>query len=205
MMKVKICGITNLDDANLAVDLGADLVGFIFYSKSKRYLPFKKAGEIISRLPAGIEKVGVFVDEKIETVADAVNVSGITAVQLHGNEDQNYIDKLNVPVIKGFRIADNFDFSILRSLNNCSLLLDAYSANDFGGTGKSFDWKIIPQDLRSKIFLAGGVSSDNIEYIYNNIKPYAVDLSSSVEISPGIKDHNKLKTFFNTVNRLRRK
>lgn len=205
MMKVKICGITNPEDAKLAVDLGADLLGFIFYKKSKRYIQPESAKEIIKLIPSHIEKVGIFVDEKAGTLNRIVETAGLTIAQIHGNEDQNFINEIRVPVIKGIRIKNDFDFGTLKKFSNCTFLLDSYSENEYGGTGKSFDWEVIPLNLRSNIFLAGGVSAENIEYIYNFIKPKAVDLSSSVETSPGIKDRNKMKLFFEKINKLRNK
>ena len=202
-MKVKICGITNLDDALLSAELGADLLGFIFYPGSKRFISFEHAKEIIAQLPSSVEKVGVFVDHEVNELKSVSKLIGLTAIQLHGSEEQNYIDKITLPVIKGLRVKDDYDFALLNDFRNCTFLLDAYSEKDLGGTGKSFDWNIIPHELRSKIILAGGISSENIEYIYKNIKPLAVDLSSSLESSPGKKDMAKLKEFFNKINQLR--
>ena len=202
-MRVKICGITNLDDANLCCELGADAVGFIFYEKSKRFINYESAGRIINSLPAFITKVGVFVNENIDTINASAQKIGLNAVQLHGDEKPSDIDKINLPVIKSFNISEQFDFTRLKYYGNASLLLDTYSKDQLGGTGISFDWSLIPEDLQKKTILAGGVSAANIEYIFNNIKPQAVDLSSSVESFPGKKDHTKLKEFFKIFNQLR--
>lgn len=202
-MRVKICGITNFADALLCCELGADALGFIFYEKSKRFIGISKAAEIIERLPSFVVKVGVFVNQKpfiINTIAKEI---GLNAVQLHGNEPQYYVKKIFLPVIKSFRVKNNFDFSLLNNYKKCSFLLDTFSDETFGGTGETFDWNLIPNELRNKIILAGGVSSNNIEQIFHEIKPHAVDLSSSLESSPGRKDAIKLKEFFNKVNTLR--
>jgi phosphoribosylanthranilate isomerase len=202
-MQVKICGITNVNDALLCCRLGANALGFIFYEKSVRYISYTKATEIIKQLPPFILKVGIFVNPLIPELNKIVSCIGLNAVQLHGNEQQALIDQINYPVIKGFRVNSGFDFSNLDKYKNCSFLLDAYSPNDMGGTGKTFDWSLIPLEIKNKIILAGGISSANIEYVFNNVQPKAIDLSSSVESSPGIKDPNLLRDFFMTINKLR--
>ncbi len=125
-------------------------------------------------------------------------------MQLHGDEKPEVIKSVSLPVIKAFRVDDNFDYDKLNQYLEYSILLDAYSENDYGGTGNKFNWGEIPTDIRNKIILSGGISSDNIEFIYNNINPAAVDLSSSLEISPGKKDNKKMEMFFNKVNLIRR-
>lgn len=202
-MRVKICGITNLEDAQLCRGLGADALGFIFYEKSKRNISYSKAAEIIRQLPSFIMKVGVFVDQEADEVNKISQKVGLNAVQLYGDASQEFINEINLPVIKCFRIKNDFDFSLLDCYSNCSLLLDTYSEKSIGGTGETFDWNIIPTEMRNKIILAGGISTDNIEYVFTEIKPAAVDLSSSLESAPGKKDANKLKEFFNVINKLR--
>ncbi len=202
-MKVKICGITNIEDAKYCCNLGADALGFVFYKKSKRYINYNNAKDIIDKLPAFILKVGVFVNNSIEEINEISKIIGLNAVQLHGDESPEFITQINLPVIKSFRINENFDFSILDKFKSCSFLLDSYSKDDYGGTGKNFNWNLIPTHLKNKIILAGGISVENIQYIYNHIKPQAVDLSSSVEIIPGKKDFDKLKRFFKVLNNLR--
>jgi len=202
-MRVKICGITNLEDAQLCCGLGADALGFIFYEKSKRNISYSKAAEIIRQLPSFIVKVGVFVDQEADEINAISQKVGLNAVQLYGEVSQAFINEINLPVIKCFRLKNDFDFSILDSYNKCSFLLDTFSDKALGGTGESFDWNIIPTEMRNKIILAGGISTDNIEYVFTEIKPATVDLSSSVESSPGKKDAGKLKEFFNKINKLR--
>jgi len=202
-MKVKICGITNLEDAILCESQGADALGFIFYSKSKRYISPDEAAKIISRLSPFTAKVGVFVNETYESINNISTLLHLNAAQIH---DEEYVPErkfINIPVIRAFRIKENFDFSVLNNSNNNYFLLDSYSQNEFGGTGKSFEWKLIPEQIKNKTILAGGISSSNIDYICNKIKPAAVDLSSSLEIQPGKKDKEKVKQFFNKFNKYR--
>ncbi len=202
-MRVKICGITNIDDALLCCELGADAIGFVFYKKSKRFINYSSAEKIIKQLPAFISKVGVFVDKNVKDINSISKKIGLTHIQLHGNQDSNFVSQITLPVIKSFLIDEQFDFAKLRMFKKCEFLLDTYSPKSFGGTGKTFNWNLIPESLRNKIILAGGISINNIEYIYKNIKPQAVDLSSSVETRPGKKSHKKLKDFFKVVNNLR--
>ena len=204
-MKVKICGTTNLEDAMLSIELGADMLGFIFYKESKRFVQYNVAESIIKQLPDSVLKVGVFVNSTIEEVNSAIDRIGLSAAQLHGDETPFYTIQIRKPVFKSFRVDNKFDFALLDKYENCSFLLDNFSEKEYGGTGKSFDWSLIPDELKNKIILAGGVSSKNIENIFVNIKPYAVDLVSSVEKSPGKKDKEKLKEFFNTINKLSNK
>ena len=203
-MKIKICGITNVEDALAAESLGADAVGFIFYKKSKRYVSPKKAEHIIKTLSPFTTKVGVFVDETFEIINNISNQTGINVVQLHGDENPDIMKSISLPVIKAFRVDDNFDYNKLNQYQECSILLDAYSENDYGGTSNKFNWEKIPFEIKNKIILAGGISSDNIESIYQNINPAAVDLSSSLEMTPGKKDKKKMGKFFSKVNLIRR-
>jgi phosphoribosylanthranilate isomerase len=202
-MKIKICGITNIEDALAAESFGAHAVGFIFYKKSKRYIKPEKAVYIIKHLSPLTIKVGVFVNETFENINKISILTGINVVQLHGNENPNIIKSISLPVIKTFRVDDNFDYSRLNQYREYSILLDAYSENDFGGTGYKFNWEKIPFEIKNKIILAGGISSENIEFIYKNINPAAVDLSSSLEITPGKKDKKRMGKFFNKVNLIR--
>ena len=203
-MKIKICGITNIDDALAAESLGADAIGFIFYEKGKRYVAPETIRDITNVLSPFTIKVGVFVNESSEIINTKSKLAGINVVQLHGNEKQDIINSISLPVIKVFRVDENFDYKMIDQYNGCSILLDTYSEKSYGGTGKQFDWEKIPAKIRNNIILAGGVSLENIEFIYKNINPAAVDLSSSLEITPGKKDKNKMEKFFNKVNQLRR-
>jgi len=202
-LRVKICGITNIEDALICAELGADALGFIFYEKSKRYIEYKKVEEIIKSLPAFITKVGVFVEQESNKIKSVSETAGLTALQLHHEILPAGIDDIHLPVIKAVRIRSGFNFSEIQNNNKYTYLLDTYSEKIKGGTGESFDWEIIPTDIRSKIILAGGISVKNLEYVFEKIKPQGVDLVSSLESSPGKKDKNKLKDFFNSLNELR--
>lgn len=202
-MKVKICGITNLPDALFCESAGADVLGFIFYKNSKRFIKPTTAAKIMKELTPFSVKVGVFVNEDYERVNELANKLRLNCVQLHGEEDQDYIDKISVPVVKSFRIYPGYEFFKLRQFKNITPLLDNYKEGVFGGTGSQFDWCEIPNDLRENVILAGGVSAENIETIIKEIKPYAVDLASSLESEPGIKDKSKVCVFFNKLNEIR--
>ncbi|HCY76261.1 MAG TPA: phosphoribosylanthranilate isomerase [Ignavibacteriales bacterium] len=196
MVKVKICGITNFEDALLCEELGADALGFIFYDKSERYIDPQLAKDIIKRLLPFTIKVGVFVNVSTEKINSISKSIGLNIVQLHGDEPQNVLSEIDLPVIKAFRIKQDFEFNIFNQFTNCSFLLDTYSDSIFGGTGKTFDWNLIPEHYRNKIILSGGVSSSNIQEIISKIKPYAVDVSSSLEEYPGKKSAIKVIDFF---------
>lgn len=199
-MKVKICGITNIEDAMLCYNLRADAIGFIFYKKSKRYIAPETAKEIIEKLPAFVLKVGVFVNESSEKINSISKEIKLNMVQLHGDESPEEVSNIDLPVIKAFRINSSFDYSTFSKYKNCSFLLDSFDKNDYGGTGKKFEWDKIPNELKNKIILAGGVSINNIKYIYENIKPSAIDISSSLEFEPGKKDKLKVEEFFKKFN-----
>ena len=202
-MKIKICGIRSLDDALLAANLGADAIGFILYEKSKRYITPNETKEIIKHLPPFITKVGVFVNEGLGYINQVVEETNLTSVQLHGDEPPNLVGSIRVPVIKAFRIHDNFDFNNLHLYKNCYYLLDTFDPNNFGGTGKKFNWDRIPQNLISKIILAGGITQDDLQIIKDEISPYAIDVSSSIEIEPGKKDEAKMKLLFGKLREIR--
>ena len=183
--------------------LGAHALGFIFYPISKRFIPPERAADIIRKLSVFTYKVGVFVDEEAGYINDMAEAVGLSAVQVHGEETPQMLEKINLPVIKSFRVDPEFDFSQLTPFRRHTILLDTYSEKELGGTGITFDWQIIPEEMRSEIILAGGVSSENIKKIYREVNPLAVDLSSSVEITPGKKDPAKLESFFARINNLR--
>ena len=204
MLKVKTCGITNIEDALLCESEGADALGFIFYKKSKRYIEPGSVKEIIEHLSPFTMKVGVFVNDSVDFINETAANLHLNAVQLHGEESPEFVSNISLPVIKSFRVNNGFDFSILQKFSKISFLFDTYSDAEYGGTGKTFNWELIPGEIRGKIILAGGVSIDNIENIFNNIKPAAVDLSSSIESEPGKKDKAKVKEFFKKINYLRR-
>ena len=202
-MKVKICGITNSEDALNCEQLGADALGFILYRGSKRFLSTDNLISVTKNLSPFTLKVGVFVNESPQIINSISKEARLNIVQLHGDETPEMIEKINLPVIKSFRIKSDFDFNLLNNFKNCSFLLDSYSPALYGGTGSTFNWDIIPEQIRSKIILSGGISIDNIHKIIREIKPAAIDVSSSLEEYPGKKNIKKILDFFTVMNKLK--
>jgi phosphoribosylanthranilate isomerase len=195
MVKVKICGITNIDDALAAVDYGADALGFVFYHKSPRCVTSEKAREIIGQLPPFISTVGVFANETPEKIKEILEFSGIDILQLHGDEppDTCYIWHR---VIRALRVRDFADLKPLGVCRASAFLLDTYSAESYGGTGQIFNWDIAVEAKRfGRIILSGGLNPDNIEKAVRYVKPYAVDVSSGIEEEKGKKDLKKMREF----------
>ncbi|MCA0386899.1 MAG: phosphoribosylanthranilate isomerase [Bacteroidetes bacterium] len=200
-MIVKVCGITNPEDALLCADAGADILGFIFYEKSKRYISPEKAAEIVKRLPATTRKAGVFVNCNAEIINETASIAGIDTVQLHGDEQPSLLERIKVNKIKAFRVREGFDFDMVRDYEPAIPLFDSFSEREYGGTGRKFNWGIIPREFSGKYFLSGGISIDNIEEAVNELEPFAVDLSSSLELSPGKKDPRQVNDFFELLYR----
>jgi len=184
---------------------GADALGFIFYKESKRYVTPVEAKAITKRLSPFTMKVGVFVNETPEKIKKIASEVKLDLVQLHGDENPEFLEGINFPVIKSFRIKDDFDFDILNEYKDCSYLFDTYTKDGYGGSGKIFNWDIIPKNLLDAIILSGGISINNIEKVYSTLNPSAVDLSSSLESEPGRKNENKVKEFFKKIHSLRSK
>ena len=203
-IRIKICGITRLGDALIAESLGAFAVGFVFYPGSPRYIKPEDAGKISDKLGTNILRIGVFVNEKHENIIKTVRYAGLTAIQLHGSESPDIIKYLNnIPIIKAFHIDEKFDSSSLKDYDVTAFLLDSYVAGScFGGTGRIFDWnKALECKKYGKIILAGGLNKDNVYNALKKVDPWALDVSSGVEISPGIKDINKMEAFFHAANK----
>ncbi len=182
---------------------GADALGFIFYKNSKRFIRPEKAAEIIKSLSPFIMKVGVFVDEEISEINRIVSLAGLNTVQFHTEKKSQAFLEIKIPVIRAYRIKEDFDFMALHNSQSQYFLLDAYSDKEYGGTGKKFNWNLIPEDLKHRIILAGGISTDELDEIFSNIQPAAIDLSSSLEKEPGKKDINKVTEFFKKFNSLK--
>ena len=198
--KIKICGITNLEDANLAAGLGADALGFVFYSGSKRNVDPETVRDIISTLPPFLTKVGVFVNQELDEILDIQERTGINAVQLHGDETPEFCKLLTSTIIKAIRVKDHNDLDRLAQYPVQAILLDTYSDAEYGGTGKSFDWGILDNNtITEKIILSGGLNPDNVAEAVRVVRPYAVDVSSGVEAEPGKKDREKLKKFIEAI------
>ncbi len=201
MTFVKICGITNLDDAELAARLGADALGFNFYPKSPRYVEPAAARSIIDRLPAMVLDVGVFVNEPLDSIIETARVSGIGAVQLHGEETPEFASAVKaatgMQVIKAFRVSPDFLPEDVLRFGVDAILLDAFNANEHGGTGETFDWAVAKRvrGLFPRMYLAGGLGPANVSDAVAEVGPFAVDACSGLEESKGIKDHAKLSKF----------
>lgn len=197
MTRIKICGITSLEDALAAVELGADALGFNFYEKSPRYISPEKARQIIRELPPEIEKVGVFVNSSLSEIENVCAESGIEMVQLHGDETPEFVAALSGPrVIKALRVSDDFQPEIALRYAADRFLLDT-DCNGFGGSGKTFDWRVAAafKDFGSEFFLAGGLTVENVAEAIREIRPYGVDVCSGVESVKGKKDMKKLEAF----------
>jgi phosphoribosylanthranilate isomerase len=204
MVRIKICGITNLEDALLAAELGADALGFIFYPKSPRKVAPAEARAIIAKLPPLVATVGVFVDEDAAAVRELASRLGLDWVQLHGQEPPEYCRSLGRRVIKGFRIQDQHSLSSLAAYRGAAqaLLLDTYQKGQIGGTGETFNWALAREAQKyGPIILAGGLKPDNVAQAIAAAQPQAVDVASGVETEPGKKDPEKLKRFFAAVRR----
>ena len=196
-VKVKICGITRLEDALVAADAGADALGFIFYQKSPRYIPIQTARNISQELPPWIARVGVFVNESEQTIRQIAEISQLTAIQLHGNESPEFCQRFSVPVIKAFRVQNENTLSELELFTVSAWLLDSYVPGQLGGTGEVFNWQWARQakDKGRPVILAGGLTPQNIADAVETVQPYGVDVSSGVESTPGIKDHAMVRDF----------
>lgn len=205
MTKVKICGITNLEDALHAVECGADYLGFNFYEKSPRYVAPGTVNDIVSKLPIGIRSVGVFVNTLADDVIDIAIRSDVNVVQLHGDEkpcDAELVQiTLGLHVIKAFRIGETFGVDSVREFEECSVLVDASMPGQFGGTGRIADWKVARELVNNghRVYLAGGLNAKNVADAIRAVRPYAVDVASGVESSPGKKDPRKVEAFIKTV------
>lgn len=199
-VKIKICGITNVADAVDAVKEGADALGFIFYENSKRYINSIDVKKIIDKLPPFVTTVGVFVNESIETVNSIVKETGINMVQLHGEEGPSYCEAIEADIIKVIRVKDQKDIENLNEYNVKAFLLDTFKEGVQGGTGETFDWKIAHKARKyGNIILSGGLTSENIEDAIRATNPYAVDVSSGVELAAGKKDKEKIIAFIKKV------
>ena len=196
MVKIKICGMTNTNDALAAVDAGADALGFVFYRESVRAVSRKTAAAIIARLPTSITPVGVFVDEDPDVVRDTMSECGLRIAQLHGSESANYCSSLGRSVIKAVRLRNSSDLEAMAEYEVGAILLDAFVPGVAGGTGTCLDLQLVsPIDRRHRIILAGGLTAENVGEAIRRLRPEGVDVSSGVELSPGRKDHAKLTAF----------
>ncbi len=196
-VKVKICGITNLDDAFAAVDFGADALGFVFFQGSPRNVSYNNAAAIIKKLPAFVTSVGVFVNQDTEQIEEAIRLTGIDVVQLHGEEAPEMCT-VSRRIIKAIRVKslESLDPLVHFKDTVSAFLLDAFTPDVYGGTGQIFNWDIAAYAKQfGRIILAGGLTPDNITEAIQKVSPYGVDVSSGVEKEKGKKDLNKMKLF----------
>lgn len=203
MSKIKLCGLTRQEDIDCVNRYLPDYVGFVFYKKSHRFITEAKAAKLKSRLNPKIKAVGVFVDEKPENIISLCKSGTVDLIQLHGSEDGEYIDCLrrstNSPIIKAFKVKSHADIAAANASNADFVLLDAFSPNMVGGTGKLFDHSLLT-GIERKYFLAGGVTPDNLSDILNAVNPYCIDLSSGIE-TERLKDESKIKAVMQIIRR----
>lgn len=199
--RVKICGITNIEDALNAVNAGADAIGLVFYEQSPRFVTVEQAQKIVSVIPPFVSVVGLFVNSSVASIKSILSQVRLDILQFHGDETPNDCLQINLPYYKAIRVKPDtnliqcaLDFNSAKAL-----LLDTYTEQAFGGTGQTFDWKLIPADLPKPIILAGGLNADNVVQGIRQVKPYAVDVSGGVELSKGIKDAEKITAFMQGV------
>lgn len=207
--RIKICGITREEDALAAAHLGADAIGFVFYQPSKRYVSIDRAANIASRLPPFVSTVALFVNAEADFVADVESRLRPAFLQFHGDEDEVFCRRFKTPYLKALRVGEGFGgddllksqptFSSARALLLDTLIKDAPGV--YGGTGKAFDWRLVPAEMRPRIILSGGLSPDNVGNAVRMIRPWAVDVSSGVEVPgrKGIKDHGLIGRFIEAV------
>jgi phosphoribosylanthranilate isomerase len=200
MTKIKVCGITEERDAIEAVLLGADAIGFVFWKKSPRYIAPREAARIAAKLPPFVTRVGVFVDESPTVVMDAVYAAGLTALQLHGDESPEECRRYTMNWYKAFRVDRGFDPDVLATYACTTYLLDGPAGDLKGGSGAQADWNAARAALSfGRVILAGGLRAENVRAAIESVRPYAVDVSSGVEVVPGKKDIDKLEAFVGEV------
>lgn len=201
MTRVKICGITSLEDALTAVEAGADALGFVFYNESPRHIFPEQAARIIEQLPPFVQAVGLFVTEQAATVNELADLCRLDLVQLHGDEPAGYCAQIRRRVLKAFRVRSLTCLDPIRDYPVAGYLLDTFSPSFYGGTGLSFNWEIAAEAVKrhQRIVLAGGLTPDNVAEAVRQVRPWAVDVSSGVESAPGKKDHQKVREFIRTA------
>jgi phosphoribosylanthranilate isomerase len=201
MTRIKICGITREQDLQAAVAAGADALGFVFYAKSPRNIEQSQAATLLRALPPFVTSVGLFVDPSAEAVREVLAQVPLDVLQFHGDESPEFCRQFGRPYLKAIRVKAGVDLveCAARYADAQGLLLDAYVEGVQGGTGESFDWKLIPMELASRVVLSGGLHPRNVAEAVRAVRPYAVDVSSGVEVSKGIKDAAKIVAFIKEV------
>ena len=199
--RVKVCGITRIEDAKAAVDAGADAIGLVFYEPSPRYVRIEQAKAIAASVPAFVSVVALFVNAEPEYVQEVLNNVRIDLLQFHGDEENDFCGQFQRPFIKAQRVRQASDVvaSSLRFPDALGILLDSYKPGVPGGTGETFDWSLIPESQTKPLILAGGLTPDNVASAIEQVQPFAVDVSGGVEQSKGIKDPVKIDAFLSEV------
>ena len=202
--RVKICGITRPEDAAEVVAAGADAIGLVFYPPSPRAVNPEQARVVVAGIPAFVTVTALFVNPSVEEVQTVLDAVRIDLIQFHGDEDDGFCSQFNRPYIKAIRVRQASDMveACVRFPGALSLLLDSYKPGVPGGTGETFDWSLVPEDLNKPIILAGGLSPENVALAIADVQPFAVDVSGGVEASKGIKDAGKIQAFMNEVYRV---
>jgi phosphoribosylanthranilate isomerase len=204
--RVKICGITRCEDAGLAVDSGADAIGLVFYSKSPRFVSNSQAAEISLSVPAFVTTVALFKDADVAFVESVLQQVEVDLLQFHGSETADFCEQFDRPYIKALGMKspecdlNYLNANVQKYQSAKALLLDGHAPGEAGGTGETFDWSCIGS-VKKPIVLAGGLTADNVKQAIETVHPYAVDVSSGVESSPGIKDKDKISAFMRNVSR----
>ena len=199
--RIKICGITNLQDAKVAIDEGVDAIGLVFCENSPRHINISRAKEIVENTTPFVNCVGLFVDAEKEYINNVLKEVALDTLQFHGQESEQACALYNKPYIKAIRMNENINLSeeVEKYFSAHALLLDTYIEGLLGGTGIVFDWDLIPKDIAKPIILAGGLNASNVKDAIKKISPYAVDVSGGVETEKGKKDPSKIKEFINEV------
>ncbi len=199
--RVKICGITRIEDGLAAARLGADAIGLVFYEATPRYVTVDQARAIAQALPPFVTRVGLFVDVDAERVRATINAVGLDILQFHGEESAETYRAFGRPYIKAVRMQDDVDLHAQQRAypDAIGLLVDTYVKHVPGGSGETFDWRLVPRDLEKPVILAGGLTADNVKDAINTVQPFAVDVSSGVEDTKGIKDPEKISAFIKRV------
>ena len=200
---IKICGITNLEDAKFSITDGADAIGFIQSKKSERFVSLETLNDIKDAIGIDFLTIPVFVNPSSEEVINFLSIFPNSILQFHGDEEEEFCKAFNKPYIKAINVSNQED--LINDLNkykdSFAYLLDSGDSQNRGGTGETFDWKLIPKDLSNKIIVAGGLDSNNIEVLLSEVSPFGVDVSSGVESKIGVKDHSKIDNFIKLVKK----
>jgi phosphoribosylanthranilate isomerase len=204
MTRIKICGITREQDLRAVANSGADAIGLVFYEKSPRHVSVQQAAELMRLVPPFVTAVGLFVNPTVDYVRQVLTKASLDVLQFHGEESPEFCQQFGKPYLKAIRVKAGVDLveCAARYASAQGLLLDAFVEGTQGGTGESFDWALIPQDLLLPVILSGGLHAGNVAEAVKQVRPYAVDVSSGVEASKGIKDAAKVAAFINEVKQI---